>query len=39
VARRTGWALAPTPPDLTTPTGEELDLLRRAVDPGGLLAG
>jgi glutaconate CoA-transferase subunit B len=39
VRRRTGWKLAPTPPELASATGEELDLLRRAVDPGGLLAG
>jgi glutaconate CoA-transferase subunit B len=39
ISRRTGWALRPTPPDVQTPTGDEIDLLRRAVDPGGLLAG
>jgi len=39
VCRRTGWALPPAPPGVETPTGDEIDLLRRAVDPGGLLAG
>jgi glutaconate CoA-transferase subunit B len=39
VGRRTGWALGPAPPELETPTEEEIELLRGAVDPGGLLAG
>jgi glutaconate CoA-transferase subunit B len=38
IRQRTGWALCPTPPDVATPTDEEIDLLRRAIDPGGLLA-
>jgi glutaconate CoA-transferase subunit B len=38
IRQRTGWALGPTPPDVVAPTREEIDLLRRTVDPGGLLA-
>jgi glutaconate CoA-transferase, subunit B len=39
VRGRTGWELGPTPPGVEMPTDDEIDLLRRAVDPGGLLAG
>jgi glutaconate CoA-transferase, subunit B len=37
VVARTGWPLDPQPPASFTPEPEEIELLRRHVDPGGLL--
>jgi glutaconate CoA-transferase subunit B len=37
VVARTGWSLDPQPPPLFTAEPDELALLRRHIDPGGLL--
>jgi glutaconate CoA-transferase subunit B len=37
VVARTGWVMPPEPPPRFTATAEELDVLRRSVDPCGLL--
>ena len=39
VRERTGWVLPDERPEVLRPSDEEVELLRRFVDPGGLLEG